>query len=307
MEEIVKYVLAFEILEKHPYAVRADRTVHQGPDSSSWHKHDFVQVWYCHQGSYTHQVGDQTYECASGSVVVIPVGTPHQFWVADSADLMRLSIHIDLLDHNAAANYINATINLFLPDFFQELKLDQDCYWALCPESQAIWEQIFSWFAMLSYLPGDPVPADTIRQKMEQLFSVPEFAVSERVKEKALRLVQTRIIPIFRIVAYLNGHYTEKLTDEILQQEGNLSRAVMYRHFKHIMKDTYVSFLQHLRARHAHVCMRETIYSLSDIAELCGFYDVYYMSRVYSKCSGTTISKQRLRMEQCRKERQENE
>ena len=304
VEERPKYVFAFEILEKHPYTVRADRTIHQGSDQSSWHKHDFVQVWYCYKGNYFHQVEDQVYECAVGSVVVVPLCSTHKFWMSEGADLMRLSICIDFLDNITAADYKNAIINLFLPDFFEELKLPVSYYKELSQESRTVWEQMFSWFAMLSYAPGDPVEENVIRQKMEQMFSVPEFAVVERIWEKAQRLLQTRVSPIFRIIAYLNKHYPQKITDEILLKEGNISRAVMYRYFKRIAKDTYATFLQYLRSRHAHIFLRETIYSLSDIAEFCGFYDVYHMSRVYSKCAGISISQQRIRIEQCRKVRE---
>lgn len=307
MDTLVKYSFAFETLETYPNAVRADRTVYKGAFTTSLHKHDFVQILYCHKGHYFHQVDGRVYECGPGSVVVLPVSTVHQFWSDEEADLIRLSVRMHLLDLAAPADYINSTVNMFLPDFFDELKLNFSCHTALSPESRVIWERILSWVATLNYAHGEPLQAEIMRQKMEEIFSVPEFAVSEDVLEKAQRLVQTRISPIFKIVSYLNQHYPEKITDEILQQEGNVSRAVMYRYFKRIMKDTYANFLQNLRARRAHVYMRETIYTLSDIAEMCGFYDVYHMSRVYAKCSGMTISKQRVRMEQCRRERSANE
>ena len=295
------YTFAFETLEMRPYAVYVDRKVHQCDSKSTCHKHDFVQVWYCHKGSYFHQVEDQVYECTAGSVILLPVGTAHKFWVEKEVDLMRLDIRMDLLDMENPGQYRNSTVNLFLTDFFDELKLSFSYYKVLSKDSQLIWEQIFCWFAMLSFAPGNEVSTETIRQKTEELFSVEEYAAGNVCWEKAQRLVQTRICPIIRIVNYLNKHYPEKITDEVLLQEGNISRAVMYRYFKRVMKDTYASFLQYLRSRHAHVCMRETLYTLSDIAELCGFYDVYHMSRVYAKCTGATLSKQRINIERCRK------
>ena len=307
MSDRIGYSFAFETLEMRPYPVYADRRAHQNSSESVWHKHDFVQIWYCHSGSYFHQIEDRVYECDAGSVVLLPVGTAHKFWVKNEADLMRLDIRMDLLDAENPGLYKNSTVNLFLPEFFDKLKLSFSYYKNLSKDSQLVWEQLFSWFAMLNFAPGNGVTAETIRQKMEELFSIEEYAIGDGCWEKALRLVQTRVCPIFRIVNYLNKHYSQKITDEVLLQEGNISRAVMYRYFKRIMKDTYASFLQFLRTRHAHVCMRQTIYSLTDIAELCGFYDVYHMSRVYSRCYGVTLSKQRNKIERCRKEREEIE
>ena len=303
MEKLVVLSCAFEILDRRLYPVYAEKGEHPAGFASVPHRHDFIQVWYCYKGQYHHRVEDTVYDCREGSVILLPIGTAHEFWGETDTQLLRMDIRLDLLDMDAPGQYPNAAINLFLPQFFDELKLHFDCYTVLGPNSRQIWEQMFSWFAMLNYAPPGTATLEEVRRGVEKLFSVPEYAVADKVTEKAVRMVHTRVSPIIRILNYLNKHYPEKITDEILQKEGNVSRAVMYRYFKRIMGITYANFLQLLRARHAHICLRETIYSLTDIAELCGFYDMYHMSRVYAKCTGVTLSKQRMKMEACRKER----
>lgn len=300
----VGFGFAFENLNNRPYCVLADRREHLPGFVSSLHRHDFFQLWYCYKGSYFHKVEDVVYECKEGSIIILPLGTSHHFWNEENGELMRLDIRTDILDLEHLEQYRQYSLNLFLPDFFEELNLPFSYYRELCPQSRHIWEELFSWFAMLNYAPGGSVPETLIRQKVEQLFSIPEFSLSCKKWDKAARLLQTRVGPILRIVNYLNKHYPEKITDEVLIQEANISRAVMYRYFSRIMKTTYSAFLQTLRGRRAHLYLRETNYSLTDIAELCGFYDIYHMSRVYSKHTGVTLSKQRIRMEICRKERE---
>ncbi len=300
----VIYTLSFETLDRRQYPVYAQKVVYTAKSKSTPHRHDFAQIWYCYKGRYYHQVEDKVYDCPEGSVILLPMGTAHNFWAEADTQLLNLDIRQDFLDMKAPGQHLNSAINLFLPQFFDELKLSFDYYKVLGQDSRRIWEQMVSWLAMLNYAPSDIATLGEVRDGMEKLFSVPEYAVADKITEKAVRLLQTRVSPILRIINYLNKHYPEKITDEILQQEGNVSRAVMYRYFKRVMNTTYASFLQYLRSRHAHICMRETIYSLTDIAELCGFYDVYHMSRVYAKCTGVTLSKQRDKMEACRKERE---
>ena len=298
---------AFENLNNRPYSVLADRREHLPGFISSYHRHDFFQIWYCHRGNYFHKVEDKVYKCKEGSVVLLPLGTAHHFWNEEIGELIRLDIRTDILDVANLDRYRQTSLNLFLPDFFEELNLPFTYYRELSPQSKQILEELFSWFAMLNYAPPGAVAEETVREKVEQLFSLPEFTLSCKKWDKAVRLLQTRVDPILRIVNYLNAHYPEKITDEVLLQEANISRAVMYRYFHRIMKTTYSGFLQTLRGRRAHVYLRETEYSLSDIAELCGFYDIYHMSRVYSKHTGVTLSKQRIRMEICRREQEGNE
>lgn len=300
----VIFSLSFEALDRRHYPVYAHKGEYAAGSKSTPHRHDFAQIWYCYKGRYYHQVEDKVYDCPEGSVILLPMGTAHNFWTEADTQLLNLDIRQDFLDMKAPGQHPNSMINLFLPRFFDELKLSFDYYKVLEQDSRRVWEQMFSWLAMLNYAPPGTATLEEVRDGMEKLFSVPEYAVADKVIEKAARLFHTRVSPIIRIVNYLNKHYPEKITDEILQQEGNVSRAVMYRYFKRVMNTTYASFLQYLRSRRAHICMRETIYSLTDIAELCGFYDVYHMSRVYAKCTGVTLSKQRDKMEACRKERE---
>ncbi len=303
MTERIKDGLAFESFElcKNPvYAVR--REILPG-FSSVRNVHDFPQIWYCYRGHYFHQVGDRVYECSEGSVVILPIGAEQKFWTDTGMELMRLDVRYDILNIADPKAYKNVGINLFLPCFFEDLGLSFSPHKVLSEHSRLIWEQVFSSFAVLNYAPADSATKEQFLSKLEEIFSVPEFAVANSCLKKATRILQSWVCPIMRIVAYLNIHYSEKITNEMLLQEGNMSRAVMYRHFKRVIGRTYAQYLQHLRVRRAHLCLRDTTYSLPDIAELCGFYDSYHMSRVYSKCVGETLSVQRARLERCREER----
>lgn len=291
---------SFERFIKCQHPVFVDRREYQPGHRSSYHRHDFPQIWYCYRGQYSHRVGDQEYVCPEGSVVIVPSGTPHQVNYDEAADIMCLSILHGALDLDEPENYKHSVTNLYLRTFSQEIGISFQPFTQLSHQSQMVMEDVFSWFVLMNYAPEKKAAVVEIRERLEEIFVLPEFAVPERYWKKAMHIAQTRLCPIMRIVAYLNEHYPEKITDEMLLQEGNISRAVMYRYFKRLMADTYSQYLQNLRARHAHIYIKFTTYSLSRIAELCGFYDSYHMSQSYTKHIGGTIGDQRRRFERIR-------
>ncbi len=296
--ERAKHGLAFESFELSKNPVFAVRRDFAPGFRSTLNVHDFPQIWYCCRGQYFHRVGQQVFQCGEGSVVLLPIGTEQQFWTDTGMELMRVDVRYDLLGDGVT--YKNTAINLFLPCFFEELGLSFSPQTVLGKQSRLIWEQAISDIALLSYASADCVKKEAFPEKLEEIFSAPEYAVDPKYHKKAARILHNWVGPILRILRYLNIHYAEKITDEMLLQEGNMSRAVMYRYFKRVLRETYAQYLQQLRVRHVQLCLRNTTYSLPDIAELCGFYDTYHMSRVYSKCVGETISKQRIRIEKCR-------
>ncbi len=264
---------------------------------SSCHKHDSPQLWYCYSGEYQHRVDGQVYHCKEGSMVVTPIGAEHQFWLEQDAELINLNFHYSILDGVKADEYLQFRTNIFLPVYFEKLGLSFEPYKELSPQSRQVMEQAFSWLFLLDHSPHNLATEDQVLEKLEKMFSIPEFAIPKTAYKKAISITQSRLNPIMNILDYLNTHYPEKITDEHLLQTANLSRAVMYRHFKEIMNETYSRYLQHLRARHAHCLFRDAICTNAQIAELCGFYSTYHMAQTYERFFGINLNESRLHLE----------
>lgn len=263
------------------------------------HLHDFPQVWYCYSGTYWHQVGEEIYECKKGSMIVVPVGVPHFFWCnADAGvEVIRMNIHYNILKDARPDAYVNFRTNTFLIPYFSKLGLSFTPYKMLSEHSQKQIEQIFSWLALLNHTPYHSSTEEQMQEKLEEIFSLPEYAIPKKIQKRTVSIVQNRLNPVLRIVDHLNTHYSEKITDEQLLQAANLSRAVMYRHFKEIMQETYSRYLQHMRVRHAHCLMRDAAFTMSQIADLCGFYSSYHMAQTYTRFVGKAPSEARLMLE----------
>lgn len=291
---------AFHKFKASRYSAYANRSVYEN-DRKDDHIHDFAQVWYCCYGKYTHRVGDQTFECTEGSVVIVPSGTFHEISVAaGEAETMELSLSYKLFLESSPEGLVNTIANLCLSAFSQELGYSIPLYVMLSPRSCEQAEEYLSWLSMLRYIPKETVRKEEIYEKLEALFSLPEFALPEKYREKILHIAQTRLFPVLQILSYLNIHYPEKIQEEKLLQACGISRRGMYRYFKPVAGLSYSQYLQQLRVAHALTHLRQSRYALSHIADLCGFCDVSYMSRVFQRCIGESPKRTHEIMNKCK-------
>lgn len=293
----LNFGFAFERFAKCKDPVFADLREYKETVYDYIHTHDYPQIWYCYEGEYVHNLKGQEILCKKGSVVIVPPGILHRPFFDTPTKVLCLNVNHDILLKCLPKKYKNAAIFLFLGDFLGEVAPDFAHYRMLCPKSQETVEKIFSWFMLQNY-ETHSAGETQYWERLEEIFSLPEFTLPEEQMEKALHLVQTRVLPIFKIVSYLNDHYSEKITDEVLLRQANISRAVMYRYFKRVIGETYSVYLQKLRIRRAHLYMRNTTYSITQIAQFCGFYDVCHMTRAYTKYMDESPRQQRTLMRQ---------
>ena len=91
--------------------------------------------------------------------------------------------------------------------------------------------------------------------------------------------------------AYIDGHYTEKNCLNSAISESNLS----FRRFGELFKENYSitpnRYIIHRRIEYAKTLLVSKLFTVEQIAEMCGFSDVYYFSKVFKKLTGIAPSK----------------
>ena len=258
--------------------------------SSTLHNHDYPQLWYCTDGSYLHQVGDKIYECPKGSAVVIHPGVFHKFWIPEgkTAELFALDVMYDIFLDTDYGQYLNAISALFLFAFSRELGYQFPAVRLLCKESQAALEEYASWLSLADFREPESAGTESIPEKLEQIFSLPEFSLPEKYRQKAMQLVLSHLFPILRAMSYLNKHYMEDLREEEVLRNVGIGHTFFHHFFKCFSGYIYSQYLQLLRVKHVHIYLSRTTYSLSYISDMCGFCNPQYMSQVYKRYNGRT-------------------
>ena len=84
-------------------------------------------------------------------------------------------------------------------------------------------------------------------------------------------------------IAYIDTHYTKKITLQELAAKAHLSTRHFLRIFQDCMGRSPIDYLMHVRVQKATELLRNTTYPVTQIAYSCGFYDSNYFTRVFRK------------------------
>lgn len=89
------------------------------------------------------------------------------------------------------------------------------------------------------------------------------------------------------ILEYINEHFTEKISTKTLSHTFGYDEAYFCRRFKRTTGITVMKYIQILRLEYAEQLLKKKEQNIGDIAISCGFSDVYYFTRCFSKHFGT--------------------
>ncbi len=92
---------------------------------------------------------------------------------------------------------------------------------------------------------------------------------------------------IEKAVAYINEHFADDLDISELASKFNCSEGHFYRLFKKRIGLTPVSYISKVRVQNAAQWLLRSDIAVSQIANLVGYRDQFYFSRVFRKIAGT--------------------
>ncbi len=96
-----------------------------------------------------------------------------------------------------------------------------------------------------------------------------------------------------KISAYLDDHYTENLSLNLLSENFFISKYYLSREFKKEYGTTIISYILTKRITSAKELLRYGDSSIEDIAVQCGISDASYFNKVFRKLEGCTASEYR--------------
>lgn len=99
------------------------------------------------------------------------------------------------------------------------------------------------------------------------------------------------------LLEYLNQHFAEKINIQDLSAQLGMTHAGLIAKFKRFLGVPPVIYLLQLRIEHAKRLLINTPLSLSEIAPLCGYENIYYFSNSFKKAVGYAPSVYRKEMQ----------
>lgn len=95
------------------------------------------------------------------------------------------------------------------------------------------------------------------------------------------------------ICKYINANYTNSIRIEDIAQEVSMSKYYLCRIFKETMGVTITEYINFKRCKKAKRLLIGNNMSVSSIAELCGFENMSYFSKIYKKYMNVLPSQQK--------------
>lgn len=130
--------------------------------------------------------------------------------------------------------------------------------------------------------------------KEEELTRVMTSIVNERGEEKFEKSEEPyfdRVID--NVISEIREHYTEDISLTSLAAKYNLSMGRLSEMIKENLKVNFSDYIASLRIQRAKELLRDESISIQEIAEIVGYNDYFYFTKVFKKVEGISPSKYR--------------
>jgi len=93
---------------------------------------------------------------------------------------------------------------------------------------------------------------------------------------------------IYAVKQYIDANYRENLLQQEVAGQFFVSREYVSRKFKQEFNENISDYLERIRIEHAKALLSNMQYSISSIAEMVGYQDARYFSKIFGKLTGMT-------------------
>lgn len=93
---------------------------------------------------------------------------------------------------------------------------------------------------------------------------------------------------VLQAISYINAHYTEPISLQEVADEVAVSRNYFSELFKRVTGSNFIDYVIDLRVKRAKELLAATSLRVYEVAELSGFNDVKYFSKLFKKLVGMT-------------------
>ena len=120
------------------------------------------------------------------------------------------------------------------------------------------------------------------------------FIMLKRYFTNSLKTDNTHVIEeIDKATLYFNEHYSEEISIEEYAQNNHFSVSWFIRSFKHCTGSTPMQYILSKRIYNAEILLHDSTYNVTEIAEIVGYDNPLYFSRIFKKVKGVSPSEYR--------------
>ena len=279
-------------MEKIQYHCFIHNTLHPGFDvrgvryynyRCKMHTHDFVEMNIVIAGTGIHDIENRRFSVKAGDVFVIPPLVAHSYTDTHGLTVYHLLWHKDfILRNQEEAHQVKGFLQLteiepFLRSNFDEAfflhlsrnqleQLEHDLR-LIDDESEFTWER------------HAPMKYHTTWKILYWLSGLLHKQITSVGRTK----VHKNEVPVIRALDYIHSHFDDRITIQGLCEKTFLSRSTFLRSFQAVCGMSPIEYLNNYRCQKAVEMLETTNRSKTEIAHICGFYDLSHMERMLKK------------------------
>ncbi len=203
------------------------------------------------QGKKRGYIGKETYSFEQGECLIVSVSMPFDCDTIASSEQPMIAVSMKL-DADTVIQY-DETISSVLLRLLNTLTSEQDIL-----------------------ILGDQI-------KRELLYRVIQHSGADALKGL---VVQGNLRPIYKICEYIQHHFTEKLTVEMLAEQANMSTSAFHKAFKQVTQHSPLQYLKVVRLHKAKQLLQNADQSVAQAAYAVGYQSSSQFSREFKKQFG---------------------
>lgn len=246
------------------------------------HWHDEFEIIFVIKGKLFIQVGPKRLCLSENSAVFINSGCLHSVEsVSNGSGILRsIVIHPKLIGGNIDSVFWQDLIMPFVEnEKLSYIILDTSTYWHNC-----VIEYMKTAWDVITCEPYDY--ENYSRYLLSKSFRILiDNSVKTTSSNKVNTLTNTRMK---QLIQYIEEHYFEDITTQILMEQISSSESVLLRCFKQTVGTSPMRFILDYRIEKASSMLLTTMKKSCEIAIECGFNDFSYFTKVFRQKKGIT-------------------
>ena len=131
--------------------------------------------------------------------------------------------------------------------------------------------------------------AEMLEMYLRQIFIMLKRYFTDSLKTDNAHVIEE----IDKATLYFNEHYSEEISIEEYAQNNHFSVSWFIRNFKHCTGSTPMQYILSKRIYNAEILLHDSTYNVTEIAEIVGYENPLYFSRIFKKVKGLSPSEYR--------------
>lgn len=244
------------------------------------HYHEAYEIYYLISGERYYFITDKTYHVIPGDLVLIGINELHKTSQVDTSSHERILINFtpDVLPWKLTAEEnllacFSGPNNVLRPDIAERNKMEEILF-------KMIHEKNHQAYGYQTYIKALLVELLILINRQKNQKAAPELRHASYEK-------------IYDVLRFINQHYREDISLDLLSKSFFISPYHLSRTFKKVTGFSFIEYLNSIRTKEAQRLIRDTSQSISHIAASVGFDSLTHFGRVFKSITGLSPSQYR--------------